>query len=253
MALCCLALAACAPVTYNRYQPAQTMGEGQFKLAASIDTGCDPMGELWPDVANEVGALCTDDPCSGRGVAAAANAPGGNVSFAYGAADIVDVEASLSTALYARANAKVQLLRFGGNGALALSPGGGYLPFAGHGSSDPNLDSIHRDRFSGFVGTFEAPLTVGWEVAPASIYFGAMSAYTHIQIDYHRIATDYRQNIEHRYDWILLGPIFGVQFRWKWFIITPEIVVPFKAVRFRPAYDESTFYISPGLQLGARW
>jgi hypothetical protein len=33
--LCLAALVACATAPVNRRQPAQTMGEGQFKLAAS--------------------------------------------------------------------------------------------------------------------------------------------------------------------------------------------------------------------------
>jgi len=260
-------LAACAPLTYNRYQPAQTMGQGQFKLAASCEfveaAQLDVMNDVAQQMENKMNAWADNHPndvlaqggarTQGSYVGPPFPPPHGNISLAYGAASNVDVEVSFSTDLYGRANAKVQLLRFGSNGALAFSPGIGFFDYPQKDPHNGGPPGTH-DKESGFVGTVEAPLTVGWQYDHVAPYLGLMPVYNRIQFKIERtvVHSAFDGVLWDDFDCFSVGPVVGAQFKWSWFILTPEVVMLYTHVNGRfgvlPAIN-----VMPGLQLGGQF
>jgi hypothetical protein len=278
-ALCFVALlAACAPLTYNRYQPAQTMGEGQFKLAASAEFGREMIATADSNLTTKMDADMTNwgvdhsqyasqiDAAKGAdiyaktlrytlGPAIGYPVPTVDVYAAYGASKDLDFEVSLSTDLYARLNAKVQAWRFGGNGALAVSPGFGFLRFGTSDSGRAGGVSM-KDKYSGYVGTFEAPVTVGWQFDHVSPYFGLLPSYQYVQATFtriiHQFKPSFNQTVDAEYDIFSVGLVAGVQCKFRAFILTPEIVLLYSFASSGLTFPQPVFF-SPGLQLGAQW
>jgi len=269
-------LAACAPVSYNRYQPAHTMGQGQFKLMASAQLGRElAMAadfDIWEQMHQRLNEWAVDHPGYGDEIAGMEAAdllagftffllggafgypvPNASIIAAYGVSDNVDLEASVSTSLFFRAGTKIRLLKFG-RGAFAISPAIGYMPINASGSGTSG-NVAFTDHYGGYVANVEMPLLVGWEFTHVSPYFGLHASYQRLNLKYTMTITDFDPDFEATvnpvYDLWNVGLVAGVQFKWSAFVLTPELVWLYTA----PGSDElwSTSFISPGLAIGAQW
>jgi hypothetical protein len=270
-------LAACAPVSYNRYQPANTMGQGQFKLMASAELGRElAMAadfDIWEQMHHRLNEWAVDHPGYGDEIAGMEAAdllagftffllggafgypvPNASIIAAYGVTDNVDLEASVSTSLYLHAGTKIRLLRFG-RGALAISPAVGYLPIDSGNGEGSSGNVNFADRYQGYVANVEMPLLFGWEFTHVSPYFGLHASYQRLDLKYTMTITDFDPDFEATvnpvYDLWNVGLVAGVQFKWSAFVLTPELVWLYTA----PATDEPwpRSFISPGLAIGAQW
>ncbi len=276
-ALCLLALlAACSPITYNRYQPAQTMGEGQFKLAASAEFGKEMAANVQTSLAaqmdQKVLAWSTSHPLPGGRTLGAAGVgppssvgilnlpalsdpvPQANVYFAYGLTNTLDLEGSISTAPYFRFNAKAQVWQFGSRGAVAVAPGVGYLPFS---ESASGSGGRVKDKYSGYAATAELPVVVGWQYHVVSPYVGVLLAYNHIGLNFSRVDSDFTPAfsgfLTADYDLFSVGPMVGVQLKFGPFILTPELIALYAHGAGSGLVLPHSFFLSPGLQLGGQW
>jgi hypothetical protein len=275
--LLALAGAACAPISYNRYQPAQPMGEGQFKLLASAELGRDAgsamYNDLWqkmekeedryaekhPQYADELLGMTFGDLLFGLAGMAPWGAlgfafPQASITAAYGVTDSVDIELGLTTSLYAHAGAKVLLAKFG-RGAVSISPAIGYRSVSG-GSDGASANVDFKDNLSGWIGTFEAPVLVGWQFQYVSPYFGLHLSYDRLQFTYqHKITEfdpDFNGKIDVAYDVGNVGLVLGMQCKFGGFVLTPELVGLYV---FSNADEPnlSPYFLSPGLAIGGQW
>lgn len=261
---------ACAPVTYNRYQTAQTLGKGEVKLLAAaaiahdltapaaFDISDDMDTELldWsrdhPGNEGEVLELVGEDLLLDTLWSMEFAIPDVEVIFAVGVHDRVDLEARISALGYGRFNTKVLLLKFGERGALSVAPGLGYRRVEGSGSI---AGGDAKDTYKGSVITAELPVIVGWQWEHVAPYVAPVFNYHRMTLQYTREATgfnpDFKRTLDYDFDIHNAGLIAGVQFKFGAFVITPEVVGNYS---FSPGNDHiDMFFVYPGVSLGAAW
>ena len=292
-----LTASSCAGIGYNRYQTAHAMGKGQIKATASVEACREmvwPMGEDIMDRMSDEMRSATRDYIQSRPTeeerqkAAAALWAYENadihsyewkkeygllpaVAFAYGVTDKVDLEAGVTALGGVRADAKIELTRFGNGGALAIAPGTGYQAidtefssYAGNISLDPIYDNYLevKDHVRGYIVTLEAPLLVGWQVAEMNYYIGLLNTYHHVPIEVTRTGTIFNKylnrdfTIKPTYHFYQTGLILGMQLHPGKFVMDLEIVTlySFNDAGPGPIHDDADrLYVLPGLSMGAQW
>jgi hypothetical protein len=236
--------ASCAPVTYNRYQTAQTIGQGNVKAIAAIDKSHELMMLKNMDIYAKVDEKLVDwsfeHPGNEEEVAeivgldvldSFTTATVGATTFdveaalAVGVTDWVDLEARATATGYFRGNAKFLVHKFGKRGAVAISPGAGYR---GVDSGKVDIGSGAEDHYKGTVWTGELPIIIGWQWDHFSPYIAPMYAYHRLNVAYTRKVKDlspsFEATINDSFDYHSVGLAAGVQMKIGGFICTPEII-----------------------------
>lgn len=277
LVVCLTALiAACAPVTYNRYQPAQPMGQGEFKLMASTELArevtagasfdlwdqmedeLDKYGQQHPKYQGEIAEMEAEDLMfdfllllSGGGFGYPV--PNVSIILAYGVTNDIDLELSTTTSLYTRGGAKIRVAKFG-RGSLSISPAVGFLPI--HGQTDHPGDVFEgSDSYDGYVATLESPLIIGWDFGWASPYAALHLSYHRAKIKFTREITEFdpvfKATVSPEYNLYNVGLALGVQFKFSAFVLTPELVGLYTPAN--PDLGWPAAFMSPGLAIGAQW
>ncbi len=270
-----LAVTACAPVTYNRYQPAQPTGRGKFKYMTSMESGRElavaSLGGMWDqmndkifdrrltskDVEEDVRDLDLDGiidgiPYLSWGRGNGFPVPQSSFIFAYGVTNDIDLELSTTTSLYTRFGGKVRMLQFG-RGTLSVSPAAGFLPI-NYDRTRHCGDAKVSDSYHGGVVTVESPFIVGWDFGFAAPYLALHLSAQHFELEFRRKIADVEPELEAtirpKYDLLAIGLALGAQFKFDAFLITPEIV----GLYTTPGQsDWPDYFVSPGLALGVKW
>jgi len=276
-ALTLLVAGACAPVTYHRYQPAHPIGQGEWKVTASAETGRDMImpaetalhtemeSELWDyrfendedlqlaDVFVDIVEVIAFSPMLMLG--SMFGLPEYGLDVGYGVTDSFDMYLGVTGSGYVHGNGKVRLASFGEHGALSLAPGAGFLlfdsgPFDGE---ENNLE--YKDSYSGSVITAELPLLIGWQFEKLSPYFALHTSYHRVNIEYRReiseLDPDFDATIDFAYDVLNVGLTAGLQIKLGHFLLTPEILALYAV----PMQDDvvPVVFLSPGIAIGAQW
>ncbi|MDP8256849.1 MAG: hypothetical protein P9M14_13955 [Candidatus Alcyoniella australis] len=269
----CLLCVGCAPVSYNRYQTANTLGAGEMKLMIGANAAHDVIFPVYSEIeldmndemydwARENGVgydledifedVLTESVLIMLYVPTLGLAPDFELLYAVGVHDRVDIEARLTASLYGRLNAKVLLAEFGDSGALSISPGVGFRDIKGDQSENTIGDGEAEDSYSGYVLSAELPLLIGRQGEHVSPYIGPLYVYHYADIDYRRKTSGLDQEFDHTIEYGLsfhqLGLIVGSEFHWGHFSITPELVGMYHN---GPGINYWMLY--PGLALGGSW
>ncbi|MDP8256850.1 MAG: hypothetical protein P9M14_13960 [Candidatus Alcyoniella australis] len=261
-------LSACAPFTYNRYQTAQTLGQGEMKLMVAANLGSDMASQLAPELIDEmedkldVWALeypeyqyladkinDSDFWDDFEDIGFDGAQPDVEVLFAAGLTDKIDLELRVSGTLYVRANAKIMLAKLGNRGAFSISPGLGWHWIK---EREYKLDyDLCIDSYKGQGYTAELPLIFGWQFEHVAPYFAPIYAFHFIEMDYTRdanVVPTYKTEITEQFYAHQIGLAAGVQFHLGDILITPEVVGMYHTNEY---FD--MFSVYPGLALGATW
>lgn len=276
----------CAPVTYNRYQTAHTLGKCEMKLMvganiandlALLSTPFDLQDEMddklldWSDKhpgnEDDVWEIYNHDFWEGfLAILSLGVYPDLELLYAIGVSDTVDVEARATFTGYFRLNTKIKLFSIGQNGALAISPGVGYrniddeqeakdgdVKYGDEPASEDDNWQL-KDKYEGYVITVELPVIIGWQFKHLSPYFAPVYYYNYMPIAFTRkisgLSSDFNETVDEVYNFHSIGLMVGLQIKlWK-FLITPELVgvyhIPSGAVTL-PGF------IYPGLSIGLNW
>lgn len=271
--------AACAPVTYNRYQSAHSMAQGEWQATVSAELGRDMVMPTYPyleiemkekmreytqehtghydfegaieDLAETFALLAIMSP----GAALGFPIPQTSLELGYGVTDRWDLHLGVTASGYVHANTKFELTRFGEHGALAMVPGLGFLHFNQGPDEVDDHDFTMEDSYTGNVFTVEMPFLVGWQFKHLSPYLGLHTSYHHTEIDFRRkiveLNPDFDTTISFAYDAVNIGLIAGLEWKLKYFVLTPELTA-----LYSPPLQEDimpVLFLSPGVAIGARW
>ena len=266
----------CAPMTYNRYQTAHTLGKWEMKLAVSANMSRDPIFQAWNELAGEmdreflgwaqhkdlerqyIDAVLEANENIDETAMYSSDAgfiPDCELIYAIGVHDRVDLELRSTISGYYRLNSKILIAELGPHGGLSIAPGIGYRAihtFRFHTSYKPEDNIEISDDFSGWAMTAEVPLIIGWRFSHVSPYMAPMYAYHYLNVDYTRrtdhLHPEFERTLQYDLHFHQVGLIAGVQFSFWHIIITPEIAGIFHT---GPGVDVLALY--PGIALGAFW
>jgi hypothetical protein len=266
-----LSAAACAPVTYNRYQIAQPLGTGKMKMEVAASYNRDLTFPIAWDIESKMDAKLMDwaaehpqylDEASQIAasdffmniflglVATSVNvfAVEPEIIYAVGVHETTDLEIRVSGTGYARINTKTKAADLGRYGAFAVAPGIGYRNI----SQVSDEEEGAEDRYRGYVLTFELPLLFSWKFDNVAPYFGPCYYYHYMPLEYTRKIDSFypvfNETIREDYHFHNVGLTIGTQFKFGGFIFAPEMVMLYNNAN---GFETGSFH--PGLALGGTW